>query len=218
MTDKPPAALCANCLHPADKHDGIGSVGLECSVAIAVTWSDGPSGCECERFIAQGTACGVDGCDAPAVHFRVDASGQVAYDMCVKHYEEAEPYCERYYELTGSAQPKDGTPCGVDGCDAEARHYVLGPRHIRFDLCSAHSIEAEPYREGYYKLTGWVRPPRGTPCGVDGCGGDAVQIVADLGGGGSGKGGGGGYGTRLVCAAHYGEGARAAATGDGGGA
>lgn len=102
------AGLCANCLHPVDKHTARTDDGLGCDIAIAVSWSDGPVGCECERCIPQGTMCSVKGCDARAVHYRMNRDHTAAFDMCVRHYEEAEPYCERYDELTGGGQAAPG--------------------------------------------------------------------------------------------------------------
>ena len=93
--------LCANCLHPVDRHTAKTEDGLGCDIAIAVSWADGPVGCECERCIPHGTVCSVKGCDALAVHYRMNHDRTAAFDMCVRHYEEAEPYGERYYELTG---------------------------------------------------------------------------------------------------------------------
>ena len=209
----PPAAngpaMCANCLHPADRHVGDWTAGGGCSVEIAVTFSDGPDTCPCERCVAQGTACSVDGCGEKAVHYRVDSSGQIARDMCARHYKEAEPYCERYYDLTGSPRPESMGRCAVDGCDGEGVNYVLGRDHVRYDLCIEHLAE-RPYGERYYEITGGRPFPEGTPCGVDGCGGKAVQAI---GGAGSGR----GRGPLNVCAEHYGEAAPASAPAGGGG-
>ena len=212
MTDKP-GAMCANCLHPVDRHTGDGDAGRVCGVEIAVTWSDGPDVCPCERCIPQGAACSIDGCGEAAVRYRVDASDQVAIDMCVRHYEEAEPYCERYYELTGGRRLPQGSQCGVDGCGEAAVHYRLGRDHARIDMCVEHFTEARPYRRRYYELAGGRPFPEGTPCSVGGCDGDAVQIVSDGGGGGGGGvgAGGGEHGFRGVCATHYIEAAHAAA-------
>ena len=195
-------AVCANCLHPDDRHTGDGDVGRECGVEIAVTWSDGPVGCECERCIPYGTTCSVKGCGTAATRYRVDFSKQIAYDMCERHYDEAEPYGGRYYELTGSRRPEPGSRCSVDGCDDAAVHYVLGRCHERHDMCAEHFMEARPYRHRYYELTGGRPFPEGTPCGVDGCGNEAVQSVGTGGTGGGGKGGAHAY--RNVCATHYG--------------
>ena len=195
------SALCANCLHAVDRHGGgggdrgeNGDVGLGCNVEIAVSWSDGPSGCACERCIAEGTECSVDGCQMPASRYRVDASGQIARDMCVRHYEEAEPYCKRYYELTGSVQHPPGETCGVDGCDANALFYRLGTNHVRLYMCVRHYEEAVPYSGPYYDLTGGRPFPEKTRCDMDGCGAVAVQRIE----------GGGGRGPPVnVCAVHY---------------
>lgn len=196
--DRP--ATCANCLHPEDAHTGDGDVGRECGVEIAVTWSDGPVGCECERCVPHGTACAVKGCDVPAERYRVDLSKQIAYDMCERHYDEAEPYCERYYELTGSRRPEPGKQCSVDKCDEAAAHYVLGRNHERYNMCAEHFMEARPYRRRYYELTGGRPFPEGTPCGVDGCGNEAVQSV-DIDCCSEGD----GHASRSVCATHYSE-------------
>lgn len=210
----PPAAngpaMCANCLHPADRHTVRGVVGRGCDVEIAVTYSDGPDTCPCERCVAQGAACSVDGCDAAAVRYRVDASLQIARDMCQPHYDEAEPYCERYYELTGSIKiVSSAERCAVDGCGGEAVEYVLGRDYARHDLCAVHFVD-RPYGRRYYEIAGGRPFPEGTPCGVDGCGGEAVQAI---GGAGTGR----GRGPLNVCAEHYGEAAPASAPAGGGG-
>ena len=200
------SALCANCLHAVDRHGGgggggggsgdrggDGDFGRGCNVEIAVSWSDGPSGCACERCIVEGTECSVGECHMPASRYRVDASGQIACDMCVQHYEEAEPYCKRYYELTGSVDPQ-GEACNVDGCDANAMFYRLGKNHVRLYMCVRHYAEAEPYCKRYYDLTGGRPFPEKTRCDMDGCGAMAVQRIE----------GGGGRGPPVnVCAVHY---------------
>lgn len=111
-----PRGICANCMCPVDRHDEKTKDGLGCSTAIAVSWADGPVGCECERCIPQGTKCGVDGCGADAVHYRVNRDHTKAFDMCVNHYEEAEPYCERYDDLTGGDAERQARTCEADGC------------------------------------------------------------------------------------------------------
>ena len=199
-------AICANCLHPADWHKTDGEVGRECDAAIAVTCSDGPVGCPCERCIVRGTPCSVDGCGKDAVHFRMDHSDQIAYDMCSEHYYKAEPYCDAYYELTRSRRTPPDTACCVDGCDAGAVGYRFGAGHARHDMCVEHLMAAQPYSSTYYKLTGGRPFPGGTPCIVDGCGAEAVQYVSAH------KAGTGGTERMAVavCRVHYGESARAA--------
>ena len=205
----PPAAngpaACANCLHPADRHTVRGVAGRGCDVEIAVSYSDGPDTCPCERCIAAGSTCSVGGCGEAAARYRMDASMQIARDMCQRHYDEAEPYCDLYYELTGSRRPgTDGERCAVDGCGGEAIHYVLGRDHARHDLCAVHFVDY-PYGKRYYEMTGGRPFPEGTPCDVDGCGSEAVQYVGAAGG----AAGGGGRGLRRVCAEHYAEAAPA---------
>ena len=199
-------ALCANCLHAVDRHGGgddggrgsdrgeDGDFGRGCNVEIAVSWSDGPSGCACERCIVEGTECSVGECHLPASRYRVDASGQIVRDMCVQHYEAAEPYCKRYYELTGSVEHPQGETCGADGCDANALFYRLGKNHVRLYMCVQHYAEAVPYSGPYYDLTGGRPFPEKTRCDMDGCGAMAVQRIE----------GGGGRGPPVnVCAVHY---------------
>ena len=213
-------AACTNCFHSECHHTVDGEVGRECDFQIAVTWSDGTDSCPCERYIAAGTVCSVDGCGSAAEFYRVDASGQIARDMCARHYEKAEPYCEAYYKLTGSRQPTADGKCSVDGCDAGAVKYVLGREHRRHDMCAEHYMEARPYRRKYYELTGGREFPDGALCDVDGCESMAVQAVSgrvDFGGGGwrGRESGVGGHGPLNVCAIHYGKSAPASFAEDG---
>ena len=143
----PPAAPargapCANCLHPADMHVERTDDGLGCDVSIAVGWSDGPLGCPCERYVAQGTVCSVEGCAENAVHYRMNHDKTRAFDMCVQHYDEAEPYCERYYELTDEKAARHEKTCEAGGC-AERAEYVPGPRRTGCSmyLCARHRAE-----------------------------------------------------------------------------
>ena len=140
----PPAAPargapCANCLHPADRHSERTEDGLGCDVSIAVGWSDGPLGCPCERYVAQGTACSAKGCGEKAVHYRMNHDKTRAFDMCARHYEEAEPYCERYYELTDEEAAMHEKTCEAGGC-AERAEYVPVPRRTGCGmyLCARH--------------------------------------------------------------------------------
>lgn len=134
-----PTVLCANCLHPEDKHKEKTDCGKGCAIAIAVSWSDGAVGCECERFIPQGKACSVKDCEADAVHFRMNKDEKLAFDMCVKHYEEAEPYCKRYYELTGGITGRRGVPCELDGCKQPAKYvHYSDMEGYGLDLCEEH--------------------------------------------------------------------------------
>lgn len=110
-------AACTNCLCPVDRHTEKTGDGMGCSTAIAVSWADGPVGCECERCIPQGTPCCVDGCSEDAVHYRMNRDRTRAFDMCVEHYEEAEPYCERYYELTGGRDAAPDSASAPPACD-----------------------------------------------------------------------------------------------------
>ena len=105
-----------------DRHAEKASDGMGCDVATAVSWSDGPTGCACERCIPPGTPCSVDGCDASAVHYRMNHDKSKAFDMCVRHYEEAEPYCERYYELTGGTLDRLEKAREADGCGRTTKH------------------------------------------------------------------------------------------------
>ena len=111
--------MCANCLHGADRHTEQSEDGLMCDVAVAIPHSDPAGGCPCERYIPQGTPCSADGCGRDAVHYRVGKNGR-AYDMCVDHFEEAEPYGPGYFRLTGGMGE-----CSVDGCGAEAVRYMV---------------------------------------------------------------------------------------------
>ena len=140
-------ALCANCLHPVERHAKEEKLGRACGVAIAVGDSDGPVSCPCERCIEPGTACSVDGCGNAAVHFRANNSKSAVFDMCVRHYEEAEPYSGRYFELTGGRQT-----CDVDGCCAFAMDFVVAEEDgTRCNVCYDHFRRArsgEGWRQG----------------------------------------------------------------------
>ena len=135
-------APCANCLHPADRHTERTDDGLGCGVLIAVGWSDGPTGCPCERYVAPGTACSVEGCAEDAVCHRMNHDRSRAFDMCARHYEEAEPGSERYYELTDERVAAHEKTCEAAGC-AERAEYVPGPRRARCGmyLCAGHRAE-----------------------------------------------------------------------------
>lgn len=130
--------ICANCLHGKDHHTAKSEEGLMCDVAIAVSYSDPADGCPCERYIPQGTACSVDGCGRDAVHYRVGQDGR-AYDMCVAHFEEAEPYGPRYYDLTGGRGA-----CSVDGCARDAVRYRVDENGDGGHVCAEHFEGAEP--------------------------------------------------------------------------
>ena len=111
--------MCANCLHGADHHTERSEDGLMCDVAVAIPHSDPVGGCPCERYIPQGTPCSAGGCGRDAVHYRVGKNG-LAYDMCVDHFEEAEPYGPGYFRLTGGMGE-----CSAGGCSAEAVRYMV---------------------------------------------------------------------------------------------
>ena len=62
--------------------------------------------------------------------------------MCARHYEEAEPGSERYYELTDERAAAHEKTCEAAGC-AERAEYVPGPRRARCGmyLCAGHRAE-----------------------------------------------------------------------------
>ena len=200
--------LCANCLHPVDRHTGEGRLGRMCGVAIADSGCDAAMSCPCERCIAPGTPCSAGGCAERAVHFRVGSDGKTVYDMCVEHFDEAEPYCPKYYEHTGGRRVEPGTPCTVEGCGDGASDHVVGDDGCSmYVMCARHIAEAEPYTDRYYELTGGkrrrtemggpagrqVRP--GKRCDIGGCDAAAVDWLV------------GGDGRRVfdMCAAHLAE-------------
>ena len=129
--------MCANCLHGADHHAERSEDGLMCDVAVAIPHSDPAGGCPCERYIPQGTPCSADGCGRDAVHYRVGKNG-LAYDMCVDHFEEAEPYGPGYFRLTGGMGE-----CSVDGCGAEAVRYSAVASRDGGYVCADHFADAE---------------------------------------------------------------------------
>ena len=174
--------LCANCLHPVDRHH-VGEMGDQaCGVAIAVDYCDSAVSCPCEQCIRPGIRCRVDGCGGDAVHYRRSNDEKDVYEMCVEHFEEAEPYCLRYYELTGGRRIGPCTECSVGGCGEDAVDWCVGDDgQSMYDLCAAHYREAIPYTDRYYDMTGGRRGDLGgrrhiapgAPCAVDGCRADA---------------------------------------------